>query len=257
MSGKDRLDKVLTVAINPGAFEQEAVAALHKARELVKRDPNLAFDPLPSLDSKDEASFEVEISGVSEFWLPIALNTLSEQAYALGLKSKIISDFATPTTVKVKEVTTVGGNLLALNNREGRIGVAHLVTRRLYAAAGLPAEYDQRDTLREAELQFHTRYDAGRGGGCRTVRNGDQSGGSGKDSSGIHRLREIQSGQPQHGVGRHRFRPPPRGRAFQDDGRGQHGSCALSRTGAGPHRPAGHGERHRPWSLCCVRSLSC
>jgi len=102
MSGKDRLDKVLAVAINPGAFEQEAVAALHKARELVKRDPNLAFDPLPSLDSKDEASFEVEISGVSEFWLPIVLNTLSEQAYALGLKSKIISDFATPTTVKVK-----------------------------------------------------------------------------------------------------------------------------------------------------------
>ena len=72
MTGKDRLDKVLAVAINPGAFEQEAVAALHKARELVKRDPHLAFDlpsvryPLPS-QSADEASFEVEISGVSEF----------------------------------------------------------------------------------------------------------------------------------------------------------------------------------------------
>src|SRR5215470_13582245 len=84
MTGKDRLDKVLAVAINPGAYEQEAVAALHKARELVKKEPNLAFDlptsPLPSPDPADEASFEVEISGVSEFWLPIVVNTLSEQA---------------------------------------------------------------------------------------------------------------------------------------------------------------------------------
>ena len=39
MSDKDRLDKVLAVAINPGAYEQEAIAALHKARELVKREP--------------------------------------------------------------------------------------------------------------------------------------------------------------------------------------------------------------------------
>ncbi len=35
MSDKDRLDEVLAVAVNPGAYEQEAVAALHKARELV------------------------------------------------------------------------------------------------------------------------------------------------------------------------------------------------------------------------------
>jgi hypothetical protein len=89
MTGKDRLDKVLAVAINPGAYEGEAVAALHKARELVRRDPNLAFD-LPSmscpslwLNPADEVSFEVEINGVSEFWLPIVLNTLSEQASAL------------------------------------------------------------------------------------------------------------------------------------------------------------------------------
>ncbi len=108
MSGKDRLDKVLAIAINPGAYEQEAVAALHKARELVRRDPSLAFDlqfaryPLPWLDPPDEATFEVEVSGVSEFWLPIVLNTLSEQAYILRLKSKFIYDFATPTTVHVK-----------------------------------------------------------------------------------------------------------------------------------------------------------
>jgi hypothetical protein len=57
---------------------------------------------LPWLDPADEVSFEAEIGGVSEFWLPILLNTLSEQAYVLRLKSKFIWDFATPTTVQVK-----------------------------------------------------------------------------------------------------------------------------------------------------------
>src|SRR5258708_19856955 len=90
MSGKDRLDKVLAVAINPGAYEQEAVAALHKARELVKRDPNLAYllppttYPLPWLDPPEESSFEVEITEVSDFWFPILLNALSEHAYVLA-----------------------------------------------------------------------------------------------------------------------------------------------------------------------------
>jgi hypothetical protein len=108
MTAKDRLDKVLAVAINPGAYEEEAVAALHKARELVKRDPNLAFDlpsmhcPLQWLDPADEVSFEVEINGVSEFWFPIVLNILSEQAYVLRLKSRFICDFATPTTLCIK-----------------------------------------------------------------------------------------------------------------------------------------------------------
>jgi hypothetical protein len=75
---------------------------------LVKKDPALAFDlpslsfPLPWLDPADEASFEAELSGVSEFWLPIVLNTLSEQAYILGLKSRFTCDFATPTTVRVR-----------------------------------------------------------------------------------------------------------------------------------------------------------
>lgn len=104
MSGKDRLDKVLAVAISPGAYEQEAVAALHKARELVKKEPNLAFD-LPSMtssDQSDEVSFEAEISGISEFWLPILINSLSERAYALGLRSKFTCDLATPATVHVR-----------------------------------------------------------------------------------------------------------------------------------------------------------
>jgi hypothetical protein len=108
MSRNVRLDKVLAVAINPGTYEQEAVVALRKARQLVQKDPALAFDP-PSLsysllwlDPADEASFEVEISGVYEFWLPIVLNTLSEQSYILRLNTKFICDFATPTTLRIK-----------------------------------------------------------------------------------------------------------------------------------------------------------
>jgi hypothetical protein len=103
MSSKDRLDKVLAVAINPGAYEQEAVAALHKARELVRRDPALAFD-LPSMSNIEplhEATFETTISGVSEFWLPILLNNMSDRAYALRLRSKFMWDFTAPTAVHV------------------------------------------------------------------------------------------------------------------------------------------------------------
>src|SRR5437899_1946698 len=55
MSRNDRLDKVLAVAINPGAYEPEAVAALRKARQLVKRDPALAFN-LPGRGGPCEAA---------------------------------------------------------------------------------------------------------------------------------------------------------------------------------------------------------
>jgi len=107
-SEKDRFDKVLAIAVNPGAYEEEAVAALHKARELVKKDPKLAYplprlaNPLPQAVPRDEASYQAKITNVSEFWLPILLNNLSEQGYGLGLKTKIICDFAIPTTVDVR-----------------------------------------------------------------------------------------------------------------------------------------------------------
>jgi hypothetical protein len=38
MSDKERFDKVLAVAINPGAYEGEAIAAFRKARELAKKN---------------------------------------------------------------------------------------------------------------------------------------------------------------------------------------------------------------------------
>jgi hypothetical protein len=44
---RDRFNKVLAVAINPGSYEQEAIAALRKAGDFVKTDPSLAHLPPP------------------------------------------------------------------------------------------------------------------------------------------------------------------------------------------------------------------
>ena len=86
--------------------------------------------------------------------------------------------------------------------------VVRCAAGRLHAAAGRSGERDQRDALRQAQLQFHPRHRAGRGHQPRAQRHGGQSIGSGQDRSRVHRLRQGQSGQAQHGVGRHRHRDP-------------------------------------------------
>ena len=55
--------------------------------------------------------------------------------------------------------------------------------------------------------------------------------GSRKDGSRVHRLRQGQSRQDQHGVGRQRNLASCGRGDVQDDGWRQHGSCALSRRG--------------------------
>jgi hypothetical protein len=101
--GMDRkqIDKIIAVALNPGAYEQEAVAALRRAREIVKNNPQLAHPdspPPPKLPStpppKPEHSIEYKVSKVTLFWAPIVLSNLSEKAYGLGLRSKFSCDFA-------------------------------------------------------------------------------------------------------------------------------------------------------------------
>jgi hypothetical protein len=94
---RDRFDKVLAVAINPGAYEAEALTALRKARDLVKEDPSLAYPPgVPTtkLASPGDTSFQTKITNVSLFWLPIIMSNLSAQGYGLGLKSKIVTAFS-------------------------------------------------------------------------------------------------------------------------------------------------------------------
>ena len=109
LGDRDRFNKVLAVAINPGSYEQEAIAALRKARDFVKTDPSLAHPPPPPPTPvmkgapPDEASLQSKVTNITRFWLPIFLSNLSEQAYGLGLKSKLSCDFSvTPTTVNIR-----------------------------------------------------------------------------------------------------------------------------------------------------------
>jgi Protein of unknown function (DUF2786) len=106
---RDRLNKVLAVATNPGSYEQEAIAALRKARDFVKTDPSLAHlppaPPTPAMKGArpHEASLQSKVTNITRFWLPIFLSNLSEQAYGLGLKSKLSCDFSVvPTTVNIR-----------------------------------------------------------------------------------------------------------------------------------------------------------
>ena len=75
---------------------------------------------------------------------------------------------------------------------------------RLHAPPGRSRQRDQRDALRQAQFQFHPRHRAGREHQPRAQRHGGESIGSGQDRSRVHRLRQGQSGQDQHGVGRQR-----------------------------------------------------
>ena len=108
-SDRDRLDKVLAIAVNPGAYETEAVAALRAARQLIKKNPALAHPPphprvpTPKAAPLGEHSHQVRITNVAPFWLYIAINSLSQQAYGLGLKSKLVIDFkAMPYALDVR-----------------------------------------------------------------------------------------------------------------------------------------------------------
>src|SRR6516162_2483359 len=94
-SDRDRFNKVLAVAINPGAYESEAVAALRAARQLIKKNPALAHPPPPVAKPAPlgEYSHQVHITNIAPFWLYITINSLSQLAYGLGLKSKIVIGF--------------------------------------------------------------------------------------------------------------------------------------------------------------------
>jgi Protein of unknown function (DUF2786) len=106
MDNRERLQKVLAIAINPGAYETEAIAALNTARQLVNKYPHLANlppAPLPGAAALDDTSLEMRLIRISPFWLKIALNLLSQQAYGLGLKSKLVCDFReTPNPLDIR-----------------------------------------------------------------------------------------------------------------------------------------------------------
>jgi hypothetical protein len=108
MNNDGRFEKMLALAVDPGAYDAEAISALRKAYELVKRDPSVAISQRPSTPSPKPAppndkSFQARIKHVPPSWLIIALNSLSQNAYGLGLVSKITCDFEeTPTAIDVR-----------------------------------------------------------------------------------------------------------------------------------------------------------
>jgi hypothetical protein len=105
---RERFDKIMAVAVNPGAYEDEAVAALRKARELVKQNPSLAHPPPAPIapivpKPPPDHSVEYRVTHISPFWMNIFIGSLSEQAYGLGLRSKFSFDFGViPTAVDVR-----------------------------------------------------------------------------------------------------------------------------------------------------------
>jgi hypothetical protein len=100
---RKQIEKILAVALSPGAYEQEAIAALRKAREIVKANPALAHPeppptPKPPPAPKPDHSIQYRVSKISPFWLGIFMSNVSEEAYGLGLKSKLSCDFSESLT---------------------------------------------------------------------------------------------------------------------------------------------------------------
>jgi hypothetical protein len=96
---RKHIEKMIAVALSPGAYEEEAISALRKAREVVRKNPALAHpDPPPASPPlptpPPDHSIQYKLTKISDFWLPIILGNLSEQAYGLGLRSKLSCDFS-------------------------------------------------------------------------------------------------------------------------------------------------------------------
>ena len=105
--------------------------------------------------------------------------------------------------------------------------------RRLHAAAGNGPERGERLALRKTQLQFRPRHRSGRRRHPRADGGAGPPLGARADAGRVHRVRQSQSRQGQHGFGRQRQRAAHGGGAVQDDDRRRYGPCALSRPGPG------------------------
>jgi hypothetical protein len=106
---RKRIDKILAVALSPGAYEEEAISALRRAREIVKKNPTLAHpEPPPPTPPttpppKPEHSIEYHVTKITQIWLGAFLSNVSEKAYGLGLRSKLSLDLSElPTAVDIR-----------------------------------------------------------------------------------------------------------------------------------------------------------
>src|SRR5262245_36921440 len=93
---RNRFQKVIAVAVNPGAQEPEAIAALRRARELVRENPALAHPPTPEqvpAQRKPEATYKAKITNINNDWIAILMSLLSKDAHRFGLLCRFDVDF--------------------------------------------------------------------------------------------------------------------------------------------------------------------
>jgi hypothetical protein len=96
---RDQFNKVLTLAINPGATDGEATAALRKVRELVRKDPSLAHPAIPApATTVPTSTSNIRVTNVPLLWVSVMLSNASEQAYDLGLRIRMSCDFSQALT---------------------------------------------------------------------------------------------------------------------------------------------------------------
>jgi hypothetical protein len=100
---RDRLNKVLALAMHPQTITAEATAAFHRARDLVKANPSLAHPPAappspPTPKPPPQAKFKADITSVHPDWILILVEILSRTAYQLDLKYQICFDFSRSLT---------------------------------------------------------------------------------------------------------------------------------------------------------------
>jgi hypothetical protein len=107
---REKFQKIIAVAINPGAYEDEAIAALRRARALVQENPSLAFlSQRPSNAAPTKmARFKRKSQIITALVLPVLMTNLSAQAYGLGLKSKIEVEFIAGRTTYALNVRCDG-----------------------------------------------------------------------------------------------------------------------------------------------------
>jgi hypothetical protein len=96
---RNKLDKVIALAIHPTTVPAEAVAAFNRARQLVKQNPDLAHpppEPEPAAPAQPavNAKFTATITNLHPDWILIFVALVSKTGHEAGLKYRIDFDFS-------------------------------------------------------------------------------------------------------------------------------------------------------------------